>query len=411
MKAAYIFGGAAILLVTALILIFTLNVQDHEAIPEVSEDLILETAIEYLYEIPTDSFQVVKGTIRRNQMLGNILNDYGVSTQQIFQISKLPREEFDVRKIKAGNKYALFLDSMGVHYFIYEKDQVSYAVVHLEDSIHVELREKPVKVITTEVSGTIKSSLWEDLKELGINPILSNELDEIYQWSIDFFGLQPGDQFKAIYDESFVDNNSVGISKVHAAWFLHAGHEFWAIPFVQDSVLSFFDEEGNSLRKAFLKAPLRFSRISSGFSHSRMHPILKIRRPHYGVDYSAPTGTPVHAVGDGQVFAVGYQRGGGGNYIKIRHNGVYSTTYMHLSKFAKGLKQGVYVKQNDVIGYVGSTGLATGPHLDFRFFKHGQAIDPLKVEAPSIEPIHEENQLDYELVKRSIMAALEVVGQ
>jgi murein DD-endopeptidase MepM/ murein hydrolase activator NlpD len=240
--------------------------------------------------------------------------------------------------------------------------------------------------------------------------MLAVELSEIYQWSIDFFGLQEGDKFKVIYDESFVDSNSVGISRIHAAWFYHAGHAFWAIPFEQDSVMSYFDEEGNSLRKAFLKAPLRFSRISSGFSNSRLHPILKIRRPHHGVDYAAPIGTPVQAVGDGQVIAAAYQRGGG-NYVKLKHNGVYTTAYLHLSKFGKGIKQGAYVKQGDVIGYVGSTGLSTGPHLDFRFYKHGKAVNPLKVEAPPVEPVHEENLLDYELVKQSMMAALKEMNE
>lgn len=408
MKKYFIVVGVAIVLGSALLYVFLISGFAKEEIPtEYADEDKIETTIEYMYGIPTNSFEIVKGTFGRNQMLGNILNDYGVSNQQIYEISKLPREEFDVRKIKAGNKYALFIDSIGVRYFIYEKNLVNFAVVHIEDSIHVEVCEKPEVVQTFEVSGSISSSLWEAFQEMGSNPMLALDLSEIYAWSIDFFSLQEGDEFKVIYDESFVDTNSVGISKIHAAWFLHAGHQFWAIPFVQDSVRSYYDEEGNSLRKAFLKAPLRFSRISSGFSNSRMHPILKIRRPHHGVDYSAPTGTPVQAVGDGQVIAAAYQRGGGGNYVKIKHNGVYSTTYMHLSKFGRGIKKGVYVKQSDVIGYVGSTGLSTGPHLDFRFYKNGQAINPLKVEAPPVEPIHEENLLDYELVKRSIIAELE----
>jgi hypothetical protein len=396
-----------LLLGTALVLFLK---EDEAVVEEIKDEGPLEIAVEYVYGIPANDFELVQGRIKRNQMLGNILNDHGVSNQQIYNISLLPRDAFDVRKIKAGNKYALFIDSIGVRYFVYEKDKVNYAVIHLEDSIHVEVGEKSVHVKTLEVAGKIESSMWEDLTDRGINPMISIELSEIYQWSIDFFGLQEGDQYKVIYDESFVDSNSVGISKIHAAWFKHAGHDFWAIPFVQDSVRSFFDEEGNSLRKAFLKAPLRFSRISSGFSNSRMHPVLKIRRPHHGVDYSAPTGTPVHAVGDGQVFAKAYQRGGGGNYVKIKHNSVYSTTYMHLSKFGKGISVGTYVKQGDVIGYVGSTGMSTGPHLDFRFYKNGQAIDPLKVKAPPVEPILEENLVDYELVKLSMMGAVKAVG-
>lgn len=364
--------------------------------------------IETLYDIPVDSFTVVTGVIGRNEMLGNILNDHGVSARRVYEVSLLPRDQFDVRRIKAGNRYALFLDSLGVRYVVYEQDNINYTVVHMDDSIHVEAHKKAVTVSTGALSGVINSSLWETIKEQGVSPVLALELSEIYAWSIDFFGLQQGDSFRVIYDESFVDNVSVGITKIHSAWFFHAGHAFWAIPFEQDSVVTFFDEEGNSLRKAFLKAPLRYSRISSGFSHSRMHPILKIRRPHHGVDYAAPTGTPVEAVGDGQVIAATYQRGGG-NYIKIKHNGIYTTAYLHLSRFARGIRVGVYVKQGDVIGYVGSTGLSTGPHLDFRFYKNGQPINPLKVEAPPVEPVHEENLADFDLVKRSVMAELNAI--
>ncbi len=364
--------------------------------------------VEYIYGIPADSFTVVEGVIGRNQFLGNILHDYGVSNRQVYEMSLLPNEEFNVRQMKAGNRYAVFLDSVGVRYLVYEKDRVKYAVVHFDDSVHVEVCEKPVEVRTLEASGEVVVSLWEDLKAQQLNPMLAIELSEIYAWSIDFFGLQPGDRYKVIYDETFVDSLSVGITKIHAAWFFHADHEFWAIPFEQDGVLSFFDEEGNSLRKAFLKAPLRFSRISSRFSNSRLHPILKIRRPHHGVDYAAPVDTPVLAVGDGQVTAAAYERGGG-NYVKIKHNGVYSTSYLHLSRFGKGIRKGVWVKQGDVIGYVGSTGLSTGPHLDFRFYRNGSPVDPLKVEAPPVEPVDEENLADFALVRNSFMAELKAV--
>lgn len=412
MKKGWILVFSVLLVAAALAWVFLGS--DPTAIAAsaaVAEETVepIEEQVEFYYGIPVDSFEVVKGKVGRNQMLGNILNDYGVSDRRIYEISLIPREIFDVRKIKAGNRYALFLDTIGVRYFVYETDQVNYAVIHLEDSIHVELREKPVEQVTEAVHGEITTSLWEAFQELGKNPLLANELSEIYAWSIDFFGLQRGDQFKVIYDEAYVDSSSVGISKIHSAWFRHAGHEFWAIPFEQDSVMSFFDEEGNSLRKAFLKAPLKYNRVSSRFSNSRYHPILKIRRPHHGVDYAAPRGTPVHAIGDGQVIAAAYERGGG-NYVKIKHNGVYRTTYMHLQGFATGIRKGVYVKQGDVIGYVGSTGLSTGPHLDFRFYKNGYPVDPLKVEAPPVEPVHEELLTDYTLVRNSVMQELKGVG-
>lgn len=405
--------GAAVVLISVFAWFVSDWGDDSSDIADMETSVLedMEKHIEYIYEIPIDSFDIIKGIVGRNQMLGNILSPHGITNRQLYDISNLPSEALNVRKIKAGNKYALFIekDSLkNVAYFVYEKDLVNYAVIHFEDSIHVEQKAKAVIVRTEEVSGEIHSSLWESFIDINANPFLAVELSEIFAWSIDFFGVQEGDRFKVIYDESYVDSNSIGVTTIYGAWFFHSGHEFWAIPFVQDSVRSFFDEEGNSLRKAFLKAPLRFYRISSGFSNSRMHPILKIRRPHHGVDYVAPTGTPVHAIGDGQVTARAYQRGGG-NYVKIKHNSVYSTTYMHLSKFGKGIKQGVYVKQGDVIGYVGSTGLSTGPHLDFRFYKNGQAVNPLRVEAPPVEPVHEENIADYELVKNSLMNALKEI--
>ena len=410
MRERFIIGGSVTVFIVVLVLwmAFPADAGREPVLPVEGAAREIEHKVEYFYGIPVDSFTVVQGIIRRNQMLGNILYDYGVSNREVYELSLLPREKFDVRRVKAGNRYALFLDSVGVRYLVYEQDRVNYAVVHFEDSIHVESREKPVDSRRLEASGELVTSMWEDFKAANVNPMLAIELSEIYAWSIDFFGLQQGDRFKVIYEESFVDSVSVGITKIHAAWFYHAGKAFWAIPFVQDSVMSFFDEEGNSLRKAFLKAPLRFSRISSRFSHSRLHPILKIRRPHHGVDYAAAPGTPVLAVGDGQVTAAAYERGGG-NYVKIKHNGVYNTTYMHLSRFGKGIRKGAWVKQGDVIGYVGSTGLSTGPHLDFRFYKNGYPIDPLKVEAPPVEPIYEENLVDFALVRNSFMTELNAI--
>jgi murein DD-endopeptidase MepM/ murein hydrolase activator NlpD len=196
----------------------------------------------------------------------------------------------------------------------------------------------------------------------------------------------------------YIDTALAGIGRIHAAFFRHMQNDYYAIPFVQDSVEDYYDIDGNSLRRVFLKAPLRYSRISSRYSHSRMHPILKIRRPHHGIDYAAPIGTPVHAVGDGEVIKAGYDDGGG-YMLKIRHNSVYTTSYMHLSRYAKGIRRGSHVRQGDVIGYVGSSGLSTGPHLDFRFYRNNQPINPLKVKAPPVEPIKEENRQAFDSVK------------
>lgn len=373
-----------------------------------------------MYGIPVDLYQASYGKVRRNQFLADILFPFGISNQEIYKISLLPDTLIDERKIKPGNEYAFFSLSDSIQaeqgqgeattYFVYEKDPLNYVVVGIEeDSIWARNGQKVIEHKVQYAAGTIETSLWESMQESNANPMLAVELSEIFAWTIDFFGVQQGDMYKVIYEESYVDSVSVGINQILGAWFYHNENDFWGIPFVQDSVRSFFDEEGNSLRKAFLKAPLRFSRISSGFSNSRYHPVLKIRRPHHGVDYAAARGTPVHTVGDGKVTRMGYQKRGGGNYITIKHNSVYSTTYMHLHNYGKGMKVGLYVKQGDVIGYVGSTGLATGPHLDFRFYKNGSAVNPLKVEAPPVEPVYEENETAYAMIRSITMGMLKLL--
>jgi murein DD-endopeptidase MepM/ murein hydrolase activator NlpD len=388
--------------------------------PPPMESMIADTIVPVkdVYGLPLDLYHVEEGKVRRNQTLSDLMLPFGLSMQEIYQISQLPDSLIDERKIKPGKRYLYYspADSLtgttpyAKNIFVYEKDHLNFVVINIEpDSIWARNGQKPVETRIQFASGTIETSLWESMQAADANPMLAVELSEIFAWTIDFFGIQQGDRYKVIYEESYVDSTSLGINKIMGAWFYHNNNDFWGIPFVQDSVRSFFDEEGNSLRKAFLKAPLRFSRISSGFSHSRFHPVLKIRRPHHGVDYAAASGTPVHTVGDGVITKVGYQKNGGGNYVKIKHNSVYATTYMHLRGFGKGVKQGVYVKQGDVIGYVGSTGLATGPHLDFRFYKNGSAVNPLRVEAPPVEPIHENMQVAYQSVRAFTMSWLKLL--
>ena len=253
----------------------------------------------------------------------------------------------------------------------------------------------------------MEHSLWKSLYDNGYNTTLANPLSDIYAWQIDFFGIQKGDGYKVLYDEYFVDDSvSVGIGEIHAAVFHHNGRDYFAFPFEQDGFKDYFDENGINLRKAFLKAPLKYSRISSRFNPSRLHPVLKIRRPHLGVDYAAPTGTPVVSIGAGVVTKKAFQKNGAGNYVTIKHNGTYTTTYMHLSRYAPGLAVGSKVSQGEVIGYVGATGLATGPHLDFRVYRNGQPIDPLKMESPPSTPLKEAYRDSFELVKKHLMADL-----
>ena len=362
------------------------------------------------YGLPIDSFVVELGRVKKNEFISEIWQNMGLEYTVVHEMVTNTKAIFDVRKIRHGSNYTAFYSTDSTKqlmYFVYQGNPVDYVKFSFgTDSLFAVAEKKPVTTKLLTATGEIERSLWGALTDKNLNPELSGKMSDIYAWSIDFFGLQKGDRFKVIYEEQFVDTVSVGVGKIHACTFSHMQKDFQAFAFTQDSVESYYDQEGNSLRKAFLKAPLRFSRISSRFSYGRMHPILKIRRPHLGIDYAAPSGTPVYAIGDGKVIARGYQKRGGGNYIKIKHNGVYTTVYMHLKGFAKGMAVGAMVNQGDLIAYVGSTGLSTGPHLDFRFFRNGKAIDPLKVEAPSVEPVKEANQKQFAQVKQHYLTQL-----
>jgi murein DD-endopeptidase MepM/ murein hydrolase activator NlpD len=345
------------------------------------------------YGIPVDSFIIVKGRVGRNQNLSVILSEFNIGGSIIHQISNFSRELFDARRIRAGNNWTLFLSRDSISepkYFIYEESPVEYVTMSLYEPVNIDRNRKEVEPVVKEGAGIINSSLWNAAVSSDLSPVVAIKLSEVFAWNIDFFGLQKGDRFRAIYEEDYVEDTPVGNHRIRAASFNHMGRDFYAIPFEQDSIVRFFDQDGNSLQRAFLKAPLKYSRISSGFSNSRMHPILRVRRPHHGVDYAAPVGTPVYAIGDGRVTETSYSAGAG-RMIKIRHNSVYTTAYLHLRNFATGISPNVWVTQGQVIGYVGSSGMSTGPHLDFRVWQNGTPVDPLRIESPPVEPVKHEN--------------------
>ncbi len=365
-----------------------------------------------LFNIAIDSFNVVSGEVKSGQNLSDILVKQGISMSKIDEISKKTVPAFDVRNMKINNLYYFFMgkkDPSKVEYFIYEINPVDYVVYQMNDSLRIYKEKKPMITQIKSASGVISSSLWNTMKEQAISPVLAMDLYEIYQWTIDFFGIQKGDKFRVIYEENFVYGKPVGIGRIFAAQFVHAKEDFYAFRFTQNNEDSYFDLMGKSLKTAFLKAPLQYNRISSVFSNSRFHPVLKIRRPHHGVDYAAPAGTPVVSIGDGTVVAKAYQAAGGGNYLKIKHNSAYTTSYMHLSKFGAGIANGVRVKQGQVIGFVGSTGLSSGPHLDYRVFHNGRPIDPLKMKAPPTDPIAQKNIADYNVHRDSMMVKLQKI--
>jgi murein DD-endopeptidase MepM/ murein hydrolase activator NlpD len=346
-----------------------------------------------VFGIPKDDYTIIEDMVKPNQTLSVILGKYKVSYPVIDELVRNSKEIFDVRRIKSGNRFYIFQTKDSIpqtRYFIYQIDKTEIMRYEFADSVIVSREMLEVRTDTVRSEGIIESSLWMSMKNAGIDPNLALELSDVYAWTIDFYGLQKGDRFIAIYEQKYIDTNYVGIGKIIACRFDNAGHSFYGYRFEQDSIEDMFDEEGGSLRRAFLKAPLRFKRISSRYSNSRLHPVLKIRRPHHGVDYAAATGTPIHSIGDGRVVFIG-RKGGYGKRVEIKHNGVYTTGYAHMSRFAKGLKKGDFVKQGQTIGYVGMTGTATGPHLDFRVYKNGQPIDPLKMKSPPAVPIKKEN--------------------
>lgn len=364
----------------------------------------------YLLDICIDTLDVEDCILKPGENLSVVLTKLGVSAGKIDSLSNCCKGVFDITKMKAGNQYTLLRDTSftDILYLVYQERPTHYIVFDLRDTLRVYNYQKEITLKSKMMSGVITSSLWNAIRAAGNDLLLSDHLSNIYAWQIDFFGIAKGDWFKVLYDQACIDDSvEVEIAGIQGAIFNHMGKSYYAIPFAQDTAISYFDENGQNLQKAFLKAPLKFTRISSRFSNARRHPVLKIVRPHHGVDYAAPAGTPIVSIGDGTVIKKAYQGGGGGNYLVIRHNSVYTTTYMHLSRFAKGINVGSRVRQGELIGYVGSTGLATGPHLDFRVHKNGSPVNPLTIDSPPADSIRPEMRDSFEVVKKRIIARLD----
>jgi murein DD-endopeptidase MepM/ murein hydrolase activator NlpD len=359
-----------------------------------SENALALTSYEpsFLYGIPVDDKIIIEEKIKKNQLLGEILHEYNVPAKLVHQLSALPKNVFDVRKVAPDKKYTLICEKdslLRVTAMVYEPNPIDYVILKFQDSLVVDVCQRDITIVEKGVSGIIRSSLSETIEELGISHELTNKFVDIFGWQVDFQRLHEGDQFKLLYEEIQVEGTPVGIEKINGIYFNHMGSELYAYPFDQGNGLDYFDEEGKSLRKALLKYPIEFTRISSRYTMNRFHPVQKRWKAHLGTDFAAPTGTPIRSVGDGLVEEAQY-KSNNGNYVKVRHNATYTTQYLHMSRIASGVKAGTRVKQGQVIGYVGSTGLATGPHLCYRFWKNGVQVDALKVELPPSEPILKE---------------------
>lgn len=364
-----------------------------------------------LFGMIVDDLHVIEDKVRRNQFLSDIMREYNVPVKLINQVAGLPRNVFDVRKIAPDKKFTFICspDSLRVpKVFVYEPNAIDYVVFRLEDSLRVDVCQREVTVVEKTISGIINSSLSHTIYEMGISHELTNKFVDIFAWQVDFQRLQRGDQFKLIYEEQQVDGRPIGIKKINGIYFNHFGSGYYAVPFDQGNGLDYFDEDGKSLRKALLKYPIEFTRISSRYSGNRFHPVQKVWKPHLGTDFAAPEGTPIRSVGDGTVEEAQY-KSNNGNYVKIRHNGTYTTQYLHMSKIAPGIKPGTRVRQGQWIGNVGSTGLATGPHVCYRFWKNGVQVDALRVELPPSEPILPEYQSKFETTKADVIRQLNAI--
>lgn len=350
-----------------------------------------------------------EGTVKSGETFSGMMSRLGMSSESAFSLANACADIFDVRKLRAGNSFTTYKDSVSnsLEYVVYNNDRIHQTIFKCSDSLAVWVYDKPIEVQRRFADVTISSSLWNDMSASGSSPKLIMKLSDIYAWTVDFFGLQTNDRFRIIYQQTMCENEVISIDTIYFASFTRDENSTYAIMYDQgDGDNVYWNEKGESMRRAFLKAPLEFKRISSGFSYHRKHPVTGVVKAHTAVDYAAPTGTPVVSIGDGTVISVGWA-GGGGNTVKVKHNGVYTTSYMHLSKYGPGIKNGVHVKQGQVIGYVGMTGTATGPHLDFRVYKNGTAINPLTMESPSTDPIKPENMPALDSVFRVYKAELD----
>ena len=363
------------------------------------------------YGLPLANYTTEKGTLKQNQNLSVLLEKKGVPTEIIHAINENTKGVFDVRSMRVGRPYTFFMSgdsTKALKYLVYEHTPIEYVVVDFENNLRVTKEEKPTTWKQDRIKGKVESSLWVSLQQQKKSPMLAMIMSDIFGWTIDFFDLKRDDEYRIIYEQQYVDSIALPQFKICAASFKQEDSLYYAIPFTQDNEELYYNDKGHSLEGAFLKAPLDFYRITSRFTNRRFHPVLKRYRAHHGVDYAAPVGTPVYSIGSGKVIFVGWT-GGGGKTIKIRHNDTYTTSYMHLSRYSKGLHVGQSVKQKEVIGYVGSTGLSTGPHLDFRVYEHGKPINPLTIKSQPKKPISEANRDSFAIVRDSLINALKEI--
>ena len=360
-----------------------------------------------------ENFKVDSSSVENGYSFSEILQSLNVSYNKIYSLGNDFKEIYDLRKIYQGDKYYTIFnsDSNKFSNLIYQHSLTEKVVMSFLDSLNIIIIKSPIEIRIQKASGAITSSLWQSFIDNKLSPALVSKVASLYAWTIDFFDIQSGDNYKIIFESKYVENKFIGVGDIKAVLFNHKGRDFYGFRYLSKSkkVESYFTEFGESMQRALLSAPLEYVRISSKFSNRRLHPIKKVYRPHHGVDYAAPSGTAVVSTGDGKVIFAA-RSGGAGNMIKIKHSfGNVVTKYLHLLRFEKGIKVGKYVEQGQKIGEVGSTGLSTGPHLDYRVYINGKAKNPLKLNIPSKDPIAENLKSKYSLDIADIKATLDSI--
>lgn len=376
------------IIVILFFIIVSCNKKKNDDVVEELEETVLVEEFGFVL----NDYEVIRDTIHQGDTFGRILSDLNMSASRVHQITEKVKDSFSIGMIKVGRPYTLLkskdlLNDLKV--FIYQPNNINYYVVDLRDTIVAYKNKKPITVKRKTIVAEINSSLSLALSDEGVDYSLAHQLSQIYAWSVDFFKIQKGDKFAVTFNEKYInDTIFVGIDNIEASFFEHKGKYIYAFPFVQDTTtgkVDYYDEQGKTLKNLFLKAPLKFSRITSRFSNRRFHPVQQTWKAHKGTDYAAPQGAEIMTTASGVVERTGYTAGNG-NYVKVKHNSIYSTQYLHMSKIL--VKQGQHVKQGDIIGRVGSTGLATGPHVCYRFWKNGTQIDPLTQKRINSEPMN-----------------------
>ena len=363
----------------------------------------------YRFGFAIDTFDVQEATVKPNQFFGEILSEAGMSYRDIEQLVNNAKPIFNVKQFREGKSYTLLTPhgQNRAQYFIYEPSIYRYYVFDLGESLSMRQIEHPIETREEYAEGVIESSLWNTMVDQDLSYELAAKMEDALQWSVDFYHLNKGDRFRLVYDQQYINGERAGAGMVKAAYYQSGPSEYYAIYHDEGKHYGYYDLNGRPMNSGFLRAPVKYSRISSRFNKNRFHPILKRRKAHLGTDYAAPYGTPILAVANGVVTKASRTRGNG-NFVKIKHDATYQTQYLHMQKFAPGIKPGVQVKQGQTIGYVGSTGLATGPHVCFRFWQNGKQVNHLALNFPPPAPLPSSQLTNFYRTRDDMLARLDL---